>query len=73
MIDIAEQLQNLLELKAMLRDAVAKESSPAALARYDDLLREVQDRIDGIRGIGRDGRSRFARRHDILDSLSCYV
>jgi hypothetical protein len=44
MIDIAEQLQNLLELKAMLRDAVAKESSPAALARYDDLLREVQDR-----------------------------
>lgn len=43
--DLAEQLAQLRELEHFLRLALARENSPAQLARYFELYRDVRDRI----------------------------
>lgn len=48
MQDREEQLANLRELAAALREALATESSPVALARFYRLLSEVQHQIREI-------------------------
>jgi ubiquinone biosynthesis protein UbiJ len=43
--DKAEQLHNLQELESAITEAISKAAGPDELARFHELLREVQDRL----------------------------
>jgi hypothetical protein len=45
MVDALEQLSNLSDLESAIVEAIASETSPEKVARFDDLLREVRASI----------------------------
>jgi len=46
--DIADQVRNLVEFEAILREVMASETRPYKLARYYELLREVQAHLRDV-------------------------